>query len=208
MSAKLIKLYPENPDPKKLDQIVGVLKEGGVVIYPTDTVYGIGCDIFNHKAIERVAKIKNLKPEKANFAFICHDLSHLSNYAKVSTPVYKIMKRALPGPFTFILPATSAVPKILNNKRKTIGIRIPDNNIVRSLVQLLENPILTSSIVDEDDVLEYSTDPEFIFEKFQNLVDVVIDGGNGENVASTIVNFESDQFEIIRQGLGDLSLYV
>jgi len=208
MSAKLIKLYPENPDPKKLDQIVGVLKEGGVVIYPTDTVYGIGCDIFNQKAIERVAKIKNLKPEKANFAFICHDLSHLSNYAKVSTPVYKIMKRALPGPFTFILPATSAVPKILNNKRKTIGIRIPDNNIVRSLVQLLENPILTSSIVDEDDVLEYSTDPELIFEKFQNLVDVVIDGGNGHNVASTIVNFESDQFEIIRQGLGDLSLYV
>jgi len=208
MSAKLIKLYPENPDPKKLDQIVGVLKEGGVVIYPTDTVYGIGCDIFNQKAIERVAKIKNLKPEKANFAFICHDLSHLSNYAKVSTPVYKIMKRVLPGPFTFILPATSAVPKILNNKRKTIGIRIPDNAIVRSIVQLLENPILTSSIVDEDDVLEYSTDPELIFEKFQNLVDIVIDGGNGKNVASTIVNFENDQFEIIRQGLGDLSLYV
>ncbi len=208
MSAKLIKIFPENPDPRKIREVVDVLKDGGLVIYPTDTVYGIGCDIFNPKAIEKVAKLKNLKPEKANFAFICHDMSHLANYAKLSTPVFKVMKKALPGPFTFVLPATAEVPRILNNKRKTIGIRIPDNLIPRLLVQELGHPILTSSIVDEDDILEYSTDPELIFEKFENQVDVVIDGGYGNNVASTIVVCENDEFEVIRQGLGDLSLYV
>jgi tRNA threonylcarbamoyl adenosine modification protein (Sua5/YciO/YrdC/YwlC family) len=208
VSAKLIKIFPENPDPRKIREVVDVLKDGGLVIYPTDTVYGIGCDIFNPKAIEKVAKLKNLKPEKANFAFICHDMSHLANYAKLSTPVFKVMKKALPGPFTFVLPATAEVPRILNNKRKTIGIRIPDNLIPRLLVQELGHPILTSSIVDEDDILEYSTDPELIFEKFENQVDVVIDGGYGNNVASTIVVCENDEFEVIRQGLGDLSLYV
>lgn len=208
MSAKLIKIFPDNPDSKKIQQIVEVLKGGGLVIYPTDTVYGIGCDIFQPKSIERIAKIKNLKPEKANFAFICHDMSHLADFARVSTPVYKVMKRALPGPFTFVLPATAEVPRILNSKRKTIGIRIPDNIIPRLLVKELGHPILTSSIVDEDDVLEYSTDPELIFEKFENLVDIVIDGGYGNNVASTIVLCENDEFEVIRQGLGDLSLYM
>ena len=208
MTAKLIKIHPENPDLRKIEQVVHVLREGGLVIYPTDTVYGIGCDIFQPKAIEKIAKLKNLKPEKANFAFICHDLSHLADFARVSTPVYKVMKKALPGPFTFVLPATAEVPRILNNKRKSIGIRIPDNNIPRMLVRELGHPILTSSIVDEDDVLEYSTDPELIFEKFENQVDIIIDGGYGHNVASTIVLCENDGFEVVRQGLGDLSLYV
>jgi tRNA threonylcarbamoyl adenosine modification protein (Sua5/YciO/YrdC/YwlC family) len=208
LSARLIKIHPENPDLRKIQQIVDVLKEGGLVIYPTDTVYGIGCDIFQPKAIERIAKIKNLKPEKANFAFICEDMSHLANYARVSTPVFKVMKRALPGPFTFVLPATNEVPKLLNNKRKTIGIRIPDNEIPRLLVRELGHPILTSSIVDEDDILEYSTDPELIFEKFENLVDIVIDGGYGNNVASTIVLCENDEFEVIRQGLGELDQFL
>ena len=208
MGASLIKIHPENPDLRKIEQVVEVLKAGGLVIYPTYTVYGIGCDIYNPKAIERIAKIKNLKPERANFAFICHDLSHLANYAKVSTPVFKLMKKALPGPFTFVLSATNEVPKILNNKRKTIGIRIPANEIPRMIVRELGHPILTSSIVDDDDILEYSTDPELIFEKFENLVDVVIDGGFGNNVASTIVLCANDEFEVIRQGLGDLNLYL
>jgi tRNA threonylcarbamoyl adenosine modification protein (Sua5/YciO/YrdC/YwlC family) len=208
MGASLIKIHPENPDLRKIEQVVEVLKAGGLVIYPTDTVYGIGCDIYNPKAIERIAKIKNIKPERANFAFICHDLSHLANYAKVSTPVFKLMKKALPGPFTFVLSATNEVPKILNNKRKTIGIRIPDNEIPRMIVRELGHPILTSSIVDDDDILEYSTDPELIFEKFENLVDVVIDGGFGNNVASTIVLCANDEFEVTRQGLGDLNLYL
>lgn len=208
MAAKLIKIHPDNPDLRKIEQVVQVLRNGGVVIYPTDTVYGIGCDIFHPRAIEKIAKLKNLKPEKANFAFICHDLSHLADFARVSTPVYKVMKKALPGPFTFVLPATAEVPRILNNKRKTIGIRIPDNNIPRMLVRELGHPILTSSIVDDDDVLEYSTDPELIYEKFENQVDIIIDGGYGHNVASTIVLCENDEFEVVRQGLGDLSQYV
>jgi tRNA threonylcarbamoyl adenosine modification protein (Sua5/YciO/YrdC/YwlC family) len=208
LSARLIKIHPDNPDPRRIQQVVDVLKQGGLVIYPTDTVYGLGCDIFHPKAIEKIARIKNLKPEKANFAFICHDMSHLAEYAKVSTPVFKVMKRALPGPFTFVLPATAEVPRLLNNKRKTIGIRIPDNQIILTLVKELGHPILTTSIVDEDDILEYSTDPDLIFEKFENQVDIVVDGGYGQNVASTIVLCESDEFEVIRQGLGDLSPYL
>lgn len=208
MSARLIKIHPDNPDPRRIQQVVEVLKQGGLVIYPTDTVYGLGCDIFHPKAIEKIARIKNLKPEKANFAFICHDMSHLAEYAKVATPVFKVMKRALPGPFTFVLPATAEVPRLLNNKRKTIGIRIPDNQIILTLVKELGHPILTTSIVDEDDVLEYSTDPDLIFEKFQNQVDIVIDGGYGNNVASTIVLCENEEFEVVRQGLGDLELFL
>lgn len=204
MSAQFIKLYPDNPDLRKIEQIVQVLRAGGVIIYPTDTVYGIGCDIFQSKAIERVARIKGLKPEKASFAFICHDMSHLAEYARVSNAVYKVMKKALPGPFTFVLPATNQVPKLLNNKRKTIGIRIPNNGIIREIVKALGNPILTSSIVDEDDILEYSTDPELIFEKFENQVDIVIDGGYGNNVASTVVLCDNDDFEVVREGLGNL----
>ena len=205
--ARLFRIHPENPDERKIREIVAILREGGIVIYPTDTVYGIGCDIFQPKAIEKIAKIKNIKPEKANFAIICQDMSHLAEYAKISTPVFKVMKRALPGPFTFILPATSEVPRIFQNNRKTIGIRIPDHSIPRAIVKELGHPILTTSIVDEDDVLEYSTDPELIFEKFSTRVNAVIDGGYGQNVASTIVVCENDEFEIIRNGLGDFTLF-
>jgi tRNA threonylcarbamoyl adenosine modification protein (Sua5/YciO/YrdC/YwlC family) len=205
--ARLFRVHPENPEERKIQELVAVLRAGGLLIYPTDTVYGIGCDIFQPKAIEKIARLKNIRPEKANFAIICHDMSHLSEYARISTPVYKVMKRALPGPYTFILPATSQVPKIFHNNRKTIGIRIPDHPIPQALVRELGHPILTSSIVDEDDVLEYSTDPGLIFEKFQHQVDAVIDGGYGHNVASTVVLCENDEFEVIRSGLGDFSQF-
>jgi tRNA threonylcarbamoyl adenosine modification protein (Sua5/YciO/YrdC/YwlC family) len=207
VAARLIKIHPDNPEQRKLEEVVEVLRDGGLVIYPTDTVYGLGCDIFKPKAIERIARIKGVRPEKANFSFICYDMSHLSEYAKVSTQTYKIMKKALPGPFTFILPATSAVPKLLNNNKKTIGIRIPDHQIPRLLVDLLGNPIITSSIHDEDHIIEYSTDPELIYERYANLVDVVIDGGYGNVVASTIVDAVDDVFEVVREGLGDFSQY-
>jgi tRNA threonylcarbamoyl adenosine modification protein (Sua5/YciO/YrdC/YwlC family) len=205
--ARLFRVHPENPEERKIRELVTILRAGGLVIYPTDTVYGIGCDIFQPKAIEKIARLKNIRPEKANFAIICHDMSHLSEYARISTPVFKVMKRALPGPFTFILPATTEVPKIFHNNRKTIGIRIPDHPIPQALVKELGHPILTSSIVDEDDILEYSTDPELIYEKFRNKVDAVIDGGFGQNVASTVVLCEDDRFEVIRNGLGDFSKF-
>lgn len=205
--ARLYKVHPESPEERKIKELADILRKGGIIIYPTDTVYGIGCDIYQPKAIEKVARFKNIKPEKANFAIICHDMSHLAEYARISTPVFKVMKRALPGPFTFILPATSEVPRIFHNNRKTIGIRIPDHAIPRALVRELGHPILTSSIVDEDDVIEYSTDPELIFEKFENQVDAVIDGGYGHNVASTVVVCENDEFEVIRIGLGDFSQF-
>lgn len=207
--SELIRIHPDNPDPRRIEQVVKVLRQGGVVIYPTDTVYGMGCDIHNQKAIERIARIKGVKPEKANFSFIVYDLSHLSEYTRgVTTPVFKVMKKALPGPFTFVLGASSKVPKLLNNKKTTVGIRIPDHNIPRAIVKELGNPILTTSILDEDKVIEYSTDPELIFERFRNQVDIVIDGGYGNNVASTIVNCENDEFEIVRQGLGDLDAFL
>lgn len=205
MSAELIKIYPENPQPNKIQQIVEILRAGGVIIYPTDTIYGMGCDITNQKAIERVCQIKGVKPQKQNFSFICYDLSNISDYTRtVSTPVFKMMKKALPGPFTFILNANNNVPKLLNNKKKTVGIRVPDHSIPRTLVRELGQPILTTSIKDEDDVLEYSTDPGLIYEKYQNLVDVVIDGGYGNNIASTIVDCTGEEIEIVRQGMGEL----
>ncbi len=207
MSATFIKLYEENPEQHKIDEIVKVLRNGGVIIYPTDTVYGIGCDFSNAKAVQRVCQIKQIKPQ--SLSFICYDLSEISSYVKnLSTPVFKVMKKALPGPFTFILNSTSNVPKALNAKRKTVGIRIPDNNIPRHIVHELGNPIITTSIHDEDEIVEYSTDPELIYEKYQNLVDIVIDGGYGSNVASTVVNCANDEFEIVREGLGDLDLYI
>lgn len=209
MAAELIKLYQENPEQSKISRIVSILRDGGVIIYPTDTVYGIGCDIFNSKAVERVCRIKGIKPEKNNFSIICYDLSHISEYAKhISTPVFKVMKKALPGPFTFILDSNNKVPKLLNAKKKTIGIRVPDNNIPRTIVNELGNPIITTSIRDEDEVIEYSTDPELIYEKFMNLVDVVIDGGYGGNIASTVIDCTQDQMEIVREGLGDIHMYV
>ena len=205
MSAELIKIYPENPHPKRIQEVVEVLRNGGVIIYPTDTIYGMGCDITNQKAIERVCQIKGVKPQKQNFSFICYDLSNISDYSRtVSTPVFKMMKKALPGPFTFILNANNNVPKLLNNKKKTVGIRVPDHSIPRTLVKELGQPILTTSIKDDDDVVEYSTDPELIYEKYKDLVDVVIDGGYGNNVASTIVDCTGEEIEVLREGLGAL----
>lgn len=205
----LIKIYEDNPNPKAIEQAVDILKKGGIIIYPTDTVYGIGCDITNQKAIERVCRIRGIKPEKSNLSFICHDLTDISTYTKpFDTPVFRVLKKALPGPFTFIFNASGQVPKLLSSKKKTIGIRVPDNNIIRSIVRELGNPIVTTSIHDEDEIIEYSTDPELIYEKYQELVDLVIDGGYGDNIASTVVDLTSGNFEIIREGKGQLEEYL
>ncbi|UEG52288.1 threonylcarbamoyl-AMP synthase [Mucilaginibacter daejeonensis] len=205
----LIRIYPENPNPKAIEQVVQVLRRGGIIIYPTDTVYGLGCDITNHRAIEAVARIRNIKPEKANFSFICHDLSNLADYTKpIDNAVFRVLKKALPGPFTFILNASGLVPKLLSSNKKTVGIRVPDNNVAREIVRQLGNPILSTSIRDDDDIIEYSTDPELIHEKYQDLVDIVIDGGYGGNVASTVVDVTSGDFEVIREGKGDLDAYL
>lgn len=209
MAAELIKLYPENPEQAKINRIVSVLRNGGIIIYPTDTVYGMGCDIFNQRAVEKICRIKGIKSEKNNLSFICYDLSHISEYAKnLPTPVFKIMKKALPGPFTFILNANNNVPKILHTKKKTVGIRVPDNCIPRQIVKDLGNPIVTTSIKDEDEVLEYSTDPELIYEKFKNQVDIIIDGGFGNNIPSSIIDCTNDQVEVIREGMGDIFQYI
>ncbi|SFS58265.1 L-threonylcarbamoyladenylate synthase [Sphingobacterium wenxiniae] len=205
----LIKIYEDNPNPKAIQQAVDILKKGGVIIYPTDTVYGIGCDITQQKAIERVCQIRGLKPEKSNLSFICYDLTDISQYTKpFDTPVFRVLKKALPGPFTFIFNASGQVPKLLSSKKKTVGIRIPDNNIVREIVKELGNPIVTASIRDEDEIIEYSTDPELIHEKYEDKVDLVIDGGYGDNVASTIVDVTTGDFEIIREGKGNLDDYL
>lgn len=205
----LIKIYPENPNEKSIEQVVQVLRKGGIIIYPTDTVYGLGCDITNHKAIEAICKIRHIKPEKANFSFVCYDLSHISDYIKpIDNTTFRILKKALPGPFTFIFNASSQVPKLLSSNKKTVGIRVPDNNIAREIVRVLGNPILSTSIKDEDEIIEYSTDPELIHEKYQDVVDLVIDGGYGDNVASTVVDCTTGEFEIIREGKGELELYL
>lgn len=205
----LIRIYNENPNQKTIEQVVEVLKKGGVIIYPTDTVYGIGCDITNQKAIERVCQIRGLKPEKANLSFICYDLTDISQYTKpFDTTVFRVLKKALPGPFTFIFNASGQVPKLLSSKKKTVGIRVPDNNIVREIVKALGNPIVTTSIRDEDDIIEYSTDPELIYEKYEDVVDLVIDGGYGDNIASTVVDLTNGDFEIIREGKGDLDIFL
>lgn len=204
--AELIKIYDSNPNEKEIARVVKVLRDGGVIIYPTDTVYGLGCDITNAKAMERVAKLKGINLSKANLSFICYDLSSLSDYVRqIDTPTYKILKRALPGPFTFVLPGNNNLPKIFKNK-KTVGIRIPDNNIIRELVKKLGNPIVSTSIYDEDDLLEYTTDPELIYEKWGNLVDVVIDGGYGGNNPSTIIDLSGDEIEVLREGKGDIDI--
>lgn len=202
--SELIKIYNENPNEREIDKVVKVLQKGGIIIYPTDTVYGLGCDITNTKAMERVAQLKGLKLDKANFSFICYDLSNLSDYVKqIDTPAYKILKKALPGPYTFILPSSTNLPKAFKNK-KTVGIRIPDNNIIRELVKKLGNPIVSTSIYDEDDLLEYTTDPELIFEKWGNKVDIVIDGGYGSNIPSTVVDLSEGEITILREGLGSV----
>ena len=205
----LLKIYSENPEGKKLDLVLDVLRSGGTVIYPTDSVYSLGCNLLNHKAVVKVAAIKGLKPEKANFTIIFKDLSTISEYTRpFDTWVYKLMKKALPGPFTFILEANSKVPKIFKSKKKTIGIRVPDNNIPRLLVERLGNPIISTSIKDEDDVIEYITDPELIHDKYQNKVDAIIDGGYMNNTATTIVDCTGDEPVILRQGIGILEDYI
>jgi tRNA threonylcarbamoyl adenosine modification protein (Sua5/YciO/YrdC/YwlC family) len=204
--SEIIKIYEDKPSEAAIKKVVTVLRNGGLVIYPTDTVYGLGCDITNTKALERIAKIKGVKLEKANFSFVCSDLSNLSDYVKqIDTATFKILKRALPGPYTFILPGNNDLPKEFR-KKKTVGIRVPDNNIAREIVKLLGNPIVSTSIHDEDDVIEYSTDPELIFEKWQNKVDLVIDGGYGDNVASTIIDLTGNEPEVIREGKGSLDV--
>jgi len=204
----LKRIYNDKPNQNEIDVVVNCLRNGGVIIYPTDTIYALGCDINNKKALERVAKIKGIKLKDANFSFICYDLSHLSEFAKqVSTHTYKLLKRVFPGPYTIILNATDKIPKIFSNKKKTVGIRIPDNNIAREIVKELGSPIVSTSIHDEDDIIEYSTDPELIFEKYNHKVDLVIDGGYGMNVGSTIIDCTNDgEYIIIREGKGELDL--
>ncbi|SNR42720.1 L-threonylcarbamoyladenylate synthase [Flavobacterium sp. ov086] len=204
--AEFIKIYPDKPSEAAIAKVVKVLQSGGLVIYPTDTVYGLGCDITNSRALEKIAKIKGVKLEKANFSFICHDLSNLSDYVRqIDTSTFKILKRALPGPYTFILPGNNNLPKEFK-KKTTVGIRVPDNNIVLEIVRQLGNPIVSTSIRDEDDVIEYTTDPELIFEKWQNIVDLVIDGGYGDNVGSTIIDLSDYEPVIVREGKGDIDI--
>ena len=205
----LLRIYPENPNPKEIKKVVDCLKNGGVIIYPTDTVYGIGCDVNNKKAMERVCRIKGLDLKKHNLAFVCYDLSHIADFTKqLATSTYKLMKKTLPGPYTFILEANNSIPKLFKNSKKEIGIRIPDNNIPMEIVKELGNPIATTSVKDEDMVIEYSTDPELIYEHFNKLVDIVIDGGYGEAVPSTIVDCTNNTPEIIRKGKGDITPFL
>ena len=200
-----IKIYHENPNQKDILKAVKVLEKGGVIIYPTDTVYGIGCDIYNQKGIERIAKIKEQKPKKANFSFICYDLSHVSEFTKpVDNDIFKMMKKNLPGSFTFILSANNKVPKFFKSKKNTVGIRIPNNDIIREIVKELGNPILTTSLKDDDEIIEYTTDPEPINEKYKETVDLIIDGGYGGNIPSTVIDCTGDDIEIIRKGKGEL----
>nr|WP_315175340.1 L-threonylcarbamoyladenylate synthase [uncultured Flavobacterium sp.] len=204
--AQFIKIYEDKPSEAAIAKVVKVLKEGGLVIYPTDTVYGLGCDITNSRALEKIAKIKGIKLEKANWSFICHDLSNLSDYVRqIDTATFKILKRALPGPYTFILPGNNNLPKEFK-KKTTVGIRVPDNSIILEMVRQLGNPIVSTSIRDDDDVIEYTTDPELIFEKWQNLVDVVIDGGYGDNIGSTIIDLSDYEPIVLREGKGSLDI--
>jgi tRNA threonylcarbamoyl adenosine modification protein (Sua5/YciO/YrdC/YwlC family) len=198
----LLHINTENPNKRHINTVVDCLKNGGVIIYPTDTIYGLGCDIFQHHAIEKIAQIKNVLPQKAQLSFICYDLSDLSKYTKsISTPLYRLLKEYLPGPYTFILPASKEVPKILQSKKNTIGLRVPDNNIAREIVKQLEHPILSASLPGE--MVEEYTDPELIYENFKNLVDIVIDGGIGGTIPSTIIDCTKDEYEVVRMGAGE-----
>jgi tRNA threonylcarbamoyl adenosine modification protein (Sua5/YciO/YrdC/YwlC family) len=200
----LLQIHPDNPQPRLIKQVVECLKDGGVIVYPTDTIYGLGCDIFQHKAVEKICKIKNVDPAKAQLSFICRDLSHLSDYTKsIDTPLYRMLKRYLPGPYTFILPASKQVPKILQTKKSTIGLRVPDNIICRSILEELNNPILSASL--PGDMVEDYTDPEVMFEKFGDAIDFVIDGGIGGMIPSTIIECTTEDWHITRQGLGEWS---
>ncbi len=201
----LLKIHPDNPAERQIKQAVDVLRKGGIIIYPTDTVYGLGCDITNTRAVDRICKLKGIKPEKANFSFVCYDLSHISDYTKpIGNETYRVLKKALPGPYTFIFNASRNVPKMLSSNKKTVGIRVPDNNIARCIVKELGNPVLSTSLHDDDEIIEYSTDPELIHEKYEKLVDLVIDGGYGGNEPSTVVDCSGGGFEILREGKGDI----
>jgi tRNA threonylcarbamoyl adenosine modification protein (Sua5/YciO/YrdC/YwlC family) len=203
----LLKIHPETPGHRQIEKAVEILRDGGTLIFPTDTVYGLGCDVFNHKAVERVARIKGVNLEKANFSFICHSLSQLTDYARhVNNPTFKLMKQHLPGPYTFILEANSNVPRIFRNRKKTIGIRVPDNNIILEIVRELGNAVLTTSIHDEDEVLDYTTDPELIHEHYKNQVDAVIHGGYGNNIPSTVIDCTGEFPLVIRQGIGPVDI--
>jgi tRNA threonylcarbamoyl adenosine modification protein (Sua5/YciO/YrdC/YwlC family) len=210
MAATILRIHPENPPASRIQQAVEVLRKGGIIIYPTDTVYGIGCDIHNQKAVEKLCRIKGLHPDKANLSFICHDLSHISDYAHgITTPTYKVLKKALPGPFTFIFEASAKAPRIGGKQRKTVGIRVPDNQIVLQVVRELGNPIVSTSVREDENTLEeYVTDPDLIHEKYRTMVDLVIDGGFGGNVPSTIIDCTNDDFELVRQGAGDIEQYL
>lgn len=204
--AELIKIYEENPSQKEIKKVVDALRNGALVIYPTDTVYGLGCDINNQAALEKIALIKGIKLEKSNFSFICEDLSNLSDYVKqIDTPTFKILKRNLPGPYTFILPGNNNLPSVFK-KKKTVGIRVPDNAICKALVAGLGNPIISTSIKDDDEVIEYTTDPELILEKWDKLVDIVIDGGYGGNIPSTVIDLTTPEPEVLREGKGSIEL--
>ena len=202
--AKYIRLNPDKPDSKIMGEIVTALRNGAVIIFPTDTVYGVGCDITQPKAIERVAKIKGSKAKKANLSIVCHNLSNLANFVKpIPNSVFRVLKKSLPGAFTFILPANSNVPKVFNTKKKEVGIRVPDHLIPRAIVEELGNPIVTTSVIDIDELIEYTMDPQMIFERFKDQVDIVIDGGYGNNIPSTIVVVENENFQVVREGLGE-----
>lgn len=199
----LIKIYNDNPQPREIEKVVAILRGGGIVIYPTDTLYGIGCDALNVRAVEKICDLKGINPQKSNLSIICNDLSVVSEYAKISTPMFKLMKRNLPGPFTFILPTTSSLPKIYKNK-KTVGIRVPDNNIIREIVAQLGNPVLSTSVKDDEEEMEYTTHPELIHEKWGDIADLVIEGGIGGIEGSTVVDCTADEPIIVRQGKGEL----
>lgn len=209
MSAEIIELYPGNLDERKLQKVVECLKNGGIIIYPTDTVYAMGCDIFNTKAVEKLSRIKGIKLQHNNFSIVCHDLSNISTYAKVTNNTFRLLKRALPGPFTFILSATGDLPKTLQTKRKTIGIRIPDHEIPLKIIEMLGNPIITTSVKDDiDDILEYPNEIEVIFSQNSEKVDIIIDGGWCGIEPSTVVLAIDDDFEVIREGIGDLNEFL
>lgn len=203
MPALRIRIDPDNPNPQSLKQVVDCLLNGGIIVYPTDTVYGVGCDTQNQKAFERLCKFKNIKPKEARFSFVCSDLSQLSEYCKqLSNAQFKMLKRAFPGPFTFILKASGKLPKILNNKRKTVGIRIPKSNVATELARMLERPLISTSLKDHDEIVEYTTDPDMIYEMHKDHVDIVVDSGYGNNIASTVIDFSEDEYEVLREGLG------
>lgn len=209
MAAELLKIHPENPEIRKIEKVVKVLQEGGIIVYPTDTVYGIGCDLMHRRSIGRLCSILDIKPHKLDLSFICNDLSHISEYVRrIDTPVFKVLKKALPGPFTFILESSSKVPRILDVNKRTVGIRIPAHKVARMIVEKLGNPLITSSIKDDDHIKEYTTDPEEMYADLRNVVDLVIDSGAGGNIPSTVVDCTGNGFRIIRQGSGNLSLFV